>query len=81
MYIKAEVQKSSNNLGGHFRLPGTSSKFRTEDQQYWASPYKVSRQGDLRSCVEGISYENAKWINLALGSAAKYWKFMFGIHK
>jgi alkylhydroperoxidase/carboxymuconolactone decarboxylase family protein YurZ len=65
------VQKSSHNLGGHLKLPGTSSKFRTEDQQYWASPCKVSRHGDLRSYVEGISYENAHWINLALDSVAK----------
>jgi hypothetical protein len=71
MDIKAEVQKSSNNLGDHLKLPGTSSKFRTEDQPYWATSCKVSRQGNLSSYVEGLSYENANWINLALDSAAK----------
>jgi len=27
------VEKCSKSVGSHFKMPGTSSKFRTEDQQ------------------------------------------------
>ena len=60
------MEECSKNVGNHLKMPGTSSKFRTEDQQILGSGL-----GDRRPYFESVPYENADWINLALDSVLR----------